>query len=345
MIAKTRGIAGPDACRIRLRGMINLMPTSCRAVEKVRHPATTSANAQLCAGLLAPEASVAPKYLYDVLGSRLFEAICLVPEYYPTRTEAAIFARHGAQIAAHIGTGSTMIDLGAGNCAKAAGLFAQLAPAHYVAVDISLVFLQQALANLRQRFPALPMSAVGLDFSAPFTLPEQVPEARRLFFYPGSSIGNFEPAEALLFLQGLRRQCGPDGGLLIGVDLIKDGAILQAAYDDAAGVTAAFNLNLLNHVNTLIGANFDLYGWRHRCVVNQARGRVELYLEARSDQQVVWEGGQRLFAAGERIHTENSHKYRVPDFLATLSQAGFGQAQVWTDPRQWFAVIHATALG
>lgn len=301
------------------------------------------ANADLRAGLLAPAARIAPKYLYDVLGSRLFEAICLVPEYYPTRTEAAIFTQYGAEIADHIGTGTTMIDLGAGNCAKAAALFDQLAPAQYVAVDISLVFLQQALDNLRQRFPGLPMLAVGLDFSAPFTLPRQVGREHRLFFYPGSSIGNFAPDEAQDFLAGLRQQCGPDGGLLIGVDLLKDGAILQAAYDDAAGVTAAFNLNLLNHVNTLIGANFDLHGWRHRCVVNPLLGRVELYLEARSAQQVSWEGGQRLFAAGERIHTENSYKYREQDFLAMLSKAGFGQARVWTDPQHWFAVIHARA--
>lgn len=305
----------------------------------------TAACAELIAGLLAPHAQISPKYLYDVLGSRLFEAICLVPEYYPTRTEQGIFEQYGRDIAAQVGPGSTLIDLGAGNCAKAAALFPLLRPAQYVAVDISAVFLEQAVDNLRQHYPELPMLALGLDFSQPFALPSAVREAARLFFYPGSSIGNFSPAEAQAFLGRLHRQCGSDGGILIGVDLVKDAHILEQAYDDAAGVTAAFNLNLLHHVNALIGADFDLHGWRHRCVVNLAAGRVELYLEAKTAQTVTWTGGSRRFAAGERIHTENSYKYREQDFLDLLASAGFGNARVFTDTQHWFAVIHARALG
>uniref|UniRef100_UPI00260109FE L-histidine N(alpha)-methyltransferase n=1 Tax=Rugamonas sp. TaxID=1926287 RepID=UPI00260109FE len=205
--------------------------------------------AEISAGLLAADAQTSPKYLYDSLGSKLFEAICELPEYYPTRTEAAIFARHGADIAADIGPGSVMVDLGAGNCAKAASLFPLLQPAQYVPVDISRDFLVDAVNRLQQRFPHIEMTALGLDFSSGFELPASVHGKRRLFFYPGSSIGNFELHEAIAFLRGLRVNAGADGGLLIGVDLIKDSAVLDAAYDDGLGVTAAFNLNLLRHVN------------------------------------------------------------------------------------------------
>ncbi|MEG2034512.1 MAG: L-histidine N(alpha)-methyltransferase, partial [Janthinobacterium sp.] len=200
---------------------------------------------------------------YDALGSKLFEAICALPEYYPTRTEAAIFARHGADIARAVGPGSTLIDLGAGNCAKAASLFPLLHPAQYVAVDISYDFLSESLSRLQQRFPHIEMTGLGLDFSSRLDLPDSVRAARRLFFYPGSSIGNFAPEQAIAFLRRLRASADGDGGLLIGVDLIKDDAILDAAYDDALGVTAAFNLNMLRHLNGLIGADFDVRAWRH----------------------------------------------------------------------------------
>jgi dimethylhistidine N-methyltransferase len=167
---------------------------------------------------------------------------------------------------------------------------------------------------------------------------------RRLFFYPGSSIGNFTPDEALGFLQRVRAQCGDDGGLLIGIDLAKDGATLDAAYDDALGVTAAFNLNVLRHVNHLLGADFDIRAWRHHGFYNEQRGRVEMHLEARTEQQVRWPGGGRRFAAGESIHTENSYKYRQADAVRLLEQSGFEATRMWTDPRRWFSVIHAQAV-
>lgn len=306
--------------------------------------ATPATIVEISSGLLAREAWTSPKYLYDALGSKLFEAICALPEYYPTRTEAAIFARHGAEIAHAVGPGSTLIDLGAGNCAKAASLFPLLHPAQYVAVDISYDFLSESLSRLQQRFPHIEMTGLGLDFSSRLDLPDSVREARRLFFYPGSSIGNFAPEQATAFLRRLRANADGDGGLLIGVDLIKDDAILDAAYDDALGVTAAFNLNMLRHVNGLIGADFDVRAWQHHGFFNADERRVEMHLEARSEQVVHWKGGQRRFAKGERIHTEDSYKYTRADFVGLLEQAGFSTVQVWTDPQQWFAVIYARVI-
>jgi len=306
--------------------------------------AAAQEHAELDAGLRARHACISPKFLYDPLGSRLFEAICELPEYYPTRTEAAIFARHGAEIASTIGTGATLIDLGAGNCAKAASLFPLLRPAQYVPVDISADFLQDAVARLRLRFGHIEMNAVGMDFSTnSWQLPDFVRSGRRLFFYPGSSIGNFAPDEARAFLRRVHAQCGEDGGILIGVDLAKPATVLDPAYDDALGVTAAFNLNVLRHVNRLLDADFDIRAWRHRGFYNEAAGRVEMHLEATRTQQVSWRGGSRRFEAGEWIHTENSYKYRRGDAIRLLEEAGFATGAVWTDPQGWFAVIHARA--
>ena len=303
-----------------------------------------AALAEIGAGLMAPQAATSPKYLYDALGSKLFEAICELPEYYPTRTEAGIFARHGADIARAVGPGATLIDLGAGNCAKAASLFPLLHPAQYVAVDISYDFLSESLKRLRQRFPQIEMTGLGMDFSSRFELPGTVRAGQRLFFYPGSSIGNFAPAQATAFLRRLRANAADDGGLLIGVDLLKDSATLDAAYDDALGVTAAFNLNLLRHLNLLIGADFDVRQWRHSGRFNGVERRVEMHLEARAELTVNWRGGCRRFARGERIHTEDSYKYTREGFTGLLEQAGFAVKQTWTDPAQWFAVIHARVI-
>lgn len=307
--------------------------------------ARAAAFAEITAGLDADHATISPKFLYDELGSHLFEAICELDEYYPTRTEAAIFATHAAEIAQAVGAGCTMIDLGAGNCAKAAGLFPLLHPAQYVPVDISAAFLEDAVATLRQRFPHIEMTALPLDFSASLELPPTVCRERRLFFYPGSSIGNFTPAEALAFLRRVRSQCGDDGGLLIGMDLVKDAGLLNAAYDDAVGVTSAFNLNVLRHLNHIAGTDFDVRQWQHVAFYNPAESRVEMHLEAREDTAVHWTGGQRSFLRGERIHTENSYKYRLGAATELLAAAGFRAAGVWQDPQGWFAVIHARAEG
>jgi dimethylhistidine N-methyltransferase len=315
-----------------------------RTTESSFAPASAHVPAELHAGLAARHAWISPKFLYDSLGSKLFEAICELPEYYPTRTEAALFECHGAEIARVVGAGGTLIDLGAGNCAKAARLFPLLHPAQYVAIDISTEFVSESLERLRQRFPHIEMSALGLDFSSGLDLPDTVRGVERLFFYPGSSIGNFMPDEARDFLQRVRGQCGAGGGLLIGIDLAKDAAVLDAAYDDALGVTAAFNLNVLRHVNQLLEADFDIRQWRHHGFYNERERRVEMHLEARSAQTVTWRGGRRRFEAGERIHTENSYKYRQAEAVGLLEQSGFASTRVWTDPDGWFAVIYARAV-
>lgn len=308
---------------------------------------TDAIRAELIAGLQAPQAHTSPKYLYDTLGSKLFEAICELPEYYPTRTEAAIFDAYLPEIAESTGQGTTLIDLGAGNCAKAARLFSALQPAQYVPVDISVDFLRDAVGVLRQRFPWIEMTGLGQDFSSALTLPDAVRRDKRLFFYPGSSIGNFFPDEAIAFLKRLREACGmskhAEGGLLIGVDLIKDKKILDAAYDDALGVTASFNRNLLLHLNHLLGADFHVRDWRHRGFFNGELNRIEMHLEARRPVTVGWQGGRRRFAEGERIHTENSYKYTKESFATLLQQAGFGAVRTWTDPQGWFMVCHARA--
>ena len=308
-----------------------------------RHVADTAADrAEIEAGLLAPVAHAAPKYFYDRLGSHLFEAITELPEYYPTRTEAAIFAAHGTEMAQQVGTGATLVDLGAGNCVKAARLFPLLEPARYVAVDISVEFLHDALKRVQRENPPLDVVGLGLDFSTHLALDADILLGRAAFFYPGSSIGNFTPAEALVFLKRLRAQAH-GGGLLIGVDLVKPRAILEAAYDDALGVTSAFNLNLLRQLNRLIGSDFRPEDWRHVGLFNDAASRIEMHLEARRDVQVRWPGAERAFRAGERMHTENSCKYTVEGFTALLIEAGFAAPTCWTDERGWYAVFWAGA--
>ena len=301
---------------------------------------TLSVNDELAQGLLQPQPSIAPKFLYDALGSKLFEAITELDEYYPTRTEAAIFERHRDSLAQACGTGHTLVDLGAGNCAKAASLFGALRPSRYVAVDISVDFLRRALHQLQARHPQLPMLGLGTDFSSTLELPTQAGSGTRLMFYPGSSIGNFEPQAAVEFLRRVRA-AAPGGGLLIGVDLLKPAQVLQRAYDDALGVTAAFNLNLLRHVNRRLGSDFDVTQWRHVAMFDATRSRVEMHLEARCVLQVRWPGGVLVRRAGERVHTENACKYSVEGFDTLLRHAGYSRTRCWTDPRAWFAVFVA----
>jgi dimethylhistidine N-methyltransferase len=356
MIAKIASSREPTTVRLdNISHRRNMLPPSSSeenlppALVQIFQNNPDAIRAELAEGLLAPRPYIAPKFLYDALGSKLFEAICELPEYYPTRTEAAIFDAHFDAIATAAGQGTTLIDLGAGNCAKAARLFPVLQPMQYVPVDISIDFLRDAMEALQRRFPGIDMLGLGTDFSNTLALPAQVRRERRLFFYPGSSIGNFMPRQAAAFLRSLREACAtegqePDGGLLIGVDLVKGKSVLDAAYDDALGVTAAFNLNLLRRLNRLLGADFDLRDWRHRGFFNAAQSRIEMYLEARCSVTVQWREGRRRFVEGERIHTENSYKYTPQEFLALLEESGFGQVRTWTDDRQWFMVCHAKAV-
>ena len=299
--------------------------------------------AELQQGLLATAATTSPKYLYDALGSRLFEAITELPEYYPTRVEASIFEQFSHEMASATGLGHTLIDLGAGNCEKAARLFEALRPSKYVAIDISVDFLKQALTSLQRQTPDLPMLGLGMDFSSHLELPPEAGEGSLLFFYPGSSIGNFTPADALPFLKQIHAACHDQGGLLIGVDLVKSSTVLQAAYDDALKVTAAFNRNMLLHINKLLGSDFNISQWQHRALFNTNLSRIEMHLDALEDLTVRWSGGERTFAKGEGIHTENSYKYTVESFTELLKKTGFQVVKPWQDNNQQFCVFWAKA--
>jgi L-histidine Nalpha-methyltransferase len=300
----------------------------------------------IAAGLLAPQAHVSPKYFYDTLGSTLFQAITQLPEYYPTRTEAAIFDTHGSTIAAEVRAAFpgrlTMIDLGAGDSAKAARLFPLLEPARYIAIDIAESFMHASLQALRKRFPAMRIEGLGLDFAQRLALPAGLLDGPALVFYPGSSIGNFGPADALRLLREARTQ-SRGGALLIGADLVKPHAVLNAAYDDALGVTAAFNLNLLRHLNRMLGSDFDVADWAHEARFDDDQSRIEMHLRARRRVHVRWPGGERRFEAGERIHTENSYKWTPAAFETLLREAGWQAVRHWTDERGWFGVFGARA--
>ena len=303
-------------------------------------------SAEARSGLAARPAHVSPKFLYDGLGARLFDAITELPEYYPTRTERAIFDACGLDIVAaaleRTGPAPVMIDLGAGSGAKAARLFPLLAPRRYVAVDVSVDFLRESLRALQQAHPQIEMVGVGQDFSVRLRVPPGLAAPRSLVFFPGSSIGNFASDEAVRLLRDAH-EAAAGGALLIGVDLVKPPHLLEAAYDDALGVTAAFNLNLLLHLNRLLGTDFDVRAWRHVARFDLPASRIEMHLEARASLTVRWPGGERRFEAGERIHTENSYKWTAPDFDGLLHDAGFGATRHWTDDRGWFAVFLALA--
>lgn len=301
-------------------------------------PRSDAQRAELVAGLRAERAAIAPKFFYDALGSRLFEAICELPEYYLPRAEREIMDRHGREIAAAVGAGGTLIDLGAGNCEKAERLFGLLRPAQYVAIDISAEFLRAKLESLQHRHPQLDIVGVGMDFSRRLMLPPAVRKDRRLFFYPGSSIGNFAPPEAVQFLARIRGLCGADGRLLLGVDLVKGRAALEAAYDDALGVTAAFNLNVLNVANRIAGSDFDVRDWRHVALFSERQSRIEMYLEAKRAVSVRLPSGPRAFGAGERIHTENSYKFSAQALNGIIQEAGLKSLLSLNDSADQFRV-------
>ncbi len=296
--------------------------------------------ARLIAGLRATPATIEPKYFYDELGCALYAAICQLDEYYPTRTERAIFQRHRQEIAETIGIGGTFVDLGAGDCCKALGWLPFISPARYLAVDISGPSLDVALANMAPEFPEVEMVGLVTDFSRSLDIPAELLTGRVTMFYPGSSIGNFAPDDAARFLAEMRGYTR-GGGLLIGVDAKKDKRRLDAAYADALGVTAAFNLNALRHINRIVGANFVESAWRHIGNYNEAVRRIEMHLQAITEQQVVLDGSPRTFAAGEKIHSENSYKYSREEFEAMLRRAGFTRISMWTDDVHAFWVFHA----
>lgn len=303
----------------------------------------TAERRALVASLAARPASIAPKYFYDALGCALFAAICELDEYYPTRTERAIFQAHRAVIAGAVGVGTQLVDLGAGDGAKAMALLPALKPERYIAVDIAVAQMTRTLAAMAAAHPSLPVQGIVADFTRGLQLHDDLDAGPVTFFYPGSSIGNFTPVEAQAFLRTIHDHCveRPHSGLLIGVDTRKSKARLDAAYDDATGVTAAFNRNVLNHVNRILGADFRPRKYAHRAFYNEAAGRVEMHLEASSPQTVRLGEATRVFATGERIHTESSWKYAPPEFAALLGAAGFSRIRDWQDAAGDFAVFYA----
>lgn len=292
------------------------------------------------AGLGREPKSLPCKLFYDARGSQLFEKICELPEYYLTRTEIAILDRFAADIATRIGPHCRLIELGSGASHKVRILLEALdRPAAYVAVDISREQLRRAAARLAADFPKVAVVAVCADYTRPFELPELPgPDGKRVGFFPGSTIGNFEPQQVVKFLADWATLLGPGGEMLIGADLKKDAAILNRAYNDKAGMNAAFNLNLLARINRELGGDFDLDRFAHVAFYNEAQGRVELYVKSLAEQAVTVTGRQFHFGAGELVHTENSYKYAIEDFRALAEQAGFEPVHSWTDRHDLFSV-------
>lgn len=285
------------------------------------------------------------KYFYDEQGSKLFDQICDLPEYYPTRTEIALLEEISPEIARHVGPHAQIIEYGCGSVRKIRPLLDALVdPAAYVAVDISREHLIASAEMLAEDYPDLDVHAVCADFTKPFTVkaPVHHSAARRVGFFPGSTIGNFQPADARSFLSNAANFLGPGGAMVIGIDLKKDVAILDAAYNDSQGVTAAFNLNLLHHINQELEADFDVSKFRHKAHYNEGAGRIEMHLYSTADQSVHINGNSFNFTDGESIHTENSHKYSVGDFQEMARNAGFNPDHVWTDEARLFSVHYLT---
>ncbi len=291
------------------------------------------------AGLTASPKTLPCRFFYDARGSELFEQITAVPEYYPTRTEAAILERCAGAIAAETPRGAVLVEFGSGSSRKTEILLTALdALKAYVPIDVSPSALEEARERLSLRFPALDVHPVVGDFRADLALPADLEHRPRLGFFPGSTIGNFAPDEAADLLRGMAASLGETGRLVLGVDLRKDPARLIPAYNDASGVTAAFNLNLLTRANRELGADFDLGAFEHEAIFNAGKSRIEMHLVSKRPQTVSLLGRRFEFRRGESIHTENSHKYSIADFGDMARGAGWTPRRVWTDDQQLFSV-------
>jgi dimethylhistidine N-methyltransferase len=284
------------------------------------------------------------KFFYDERGAHLFQQISELPEYYITRMELQILRLHGAEMAQALGSQIELIGLGTGAGTKTRILLEELQdPQVYIPIDISKEQLEKSSARFRQMFPALQILPVCADYLEPFELPlPRQLSSRSLVYFPGSTIGNFEPDEAEQFLNRLAEMAGDGGGLLVGVDLQKDRRVLERAYNDSAGVTAAFNKNLLARANRELGADFHLNHWTHRAIYNSVQGRIELYLQSEADQAALIDGKVFQFRAGERILTEYSYKHTIVGFIGLAYKAGFRFEQIWTDQARWFGVFYFT---
>jgi dimethylhistidine N-methyltransferase len=318
-------------------------------VNKNATPAATAATKEnfrdeVLRGLSESPRMLPCKFFYDEHGAELFQKICELPEYYITRTEIEILRLHGAEMANALGPQIELIGLGTGAGTKTRILLEELRdPVVYVPIDISNEQLEKSSARFRKMFPALQILPVAADYLEPFELPlPRKLSSRSVIYFPGSTIGNFDPDGAGEFLSRLAELAGDGGGLLIGVDLQKDRHLIEAAYNDSAGVTAQFNKNLLARINRELGGDFDLAHWQHYAIYSPAEGRIELYLISEVDQTVKIGGRAFQFHAGEKILTEYSYKHTIGGFITLARQAGFRFEQVWTDDARWFGVFYFT---
>jgi dimethylhistidine N-methyltransferase len=296
------------------------------------------------AGLSARPKRLSPKYFYDELGAQLFEEITRVPEYYPTRCELSILEHHATEMAAFIPPDAALIEFGSGSTRKARMLLNVAPITAYVPVDISSEMLLQEASELRHDYPRLGVVPVEADFTKPFALPDGIAGQPHVGFFPGSTIGNFEPHMAAAFLSHAANMLGAGATLIIGYDLVKDVRVLNAAYNDAAGVTARFNLNLLTRINRELGGNFDLESFSHQAFYNTERRRIEMHLASRKRQRVKVAGRSFDFRGGETIHTENSYKYTPESFGAMARGAGWTPVASWSDPQGYFMVQALKAI-
>ncbi len=299
--------------------------------------------ADVLAGLAAPIPAIPARWLYDRRGSELFEKITKLPEYYPTRTERSLLERHCGEVARVAGKGDAVVEFGSGSSTKTPILLQAVEPAAYVPIDISGAFLRDSAAALQERFPALPIHPLEGDFMKPIALPAEIEGMDKLGFFPGSTIGNMVPRTAVDLLRAMKETLGSGAYLLIGMDRLKDVDVLIRAYDDAAGVTAEFNLNLLHRINAELDGTIPVDAFRHRAIWNDKAARIEMHLEALRDVEFTVDDQSFAFRAGETIHTENSHKYGLRDSRLLLRAAGWGVTQEWTDEADQFALILAVA--
>lgn len=294
--------------------------------------------AEVRRGLARRPRAIPPKFFYDRRGSALFEAICALPEYYLTRTEMGILKHCAGDIARRAGKDAVLIELGSGASEKVRLLLDVLVPRAYLAIDISRDFLREATERLARDYPRVAVHAACADFSKPLKLTYPPATLPRLVFFPGSSIGNFDRGESEALLARLRPLVGRGGGFVIGVDLKKNAALLHAAYNDAQGVTAQFNLNLLTRMQRELGAELDRAGFAHEAAYDEQEGRIDMYIVSLRDQAIRLEGERFDLMAGERLHTESSYKYTIEEFQALATRAGYDAEAVWTDPKRLFSV-------
>jgi dimethylhistidine N-methyltransferase len=296
---------------------------------------------EILRGLFKPQKEISPKYLYDSQGSALFEQICSVEEYYPTRTEISILQKFGSEISRYLGENCLLIEFGAGSSLKTRILLKSLNHPHtYVPIDISKEFLLESAGQLQREFPGIPIFPIPADYTHPVLIPTELLQqsGQKVAFFPGSTFGNFDLEDAVSFLKNTARIVGKDGLLLLGIDLIKDKTTLEKAYNDSLGITAAFNLNILSRMNRELQANFDLRSFFHRAHFNTVKKRIEMHIVSLKNQLVTIAGEMIAFREGESIHTESSYKFSPREFENFIETVGFSKLKLWTDPEEMFAV-------